>query len=140
MDHKRASKFSFERQVTALSCVIGLMVLPGCSTSVVSIVASSSTALSTPTGGPKSPSCGLYEVTQAEVIAGQQFSKGKYQINTFGITCGEVMGATGLFSQFLELDDNAELPKPWSYLEGAVGAPKFVSAPAVGFRVQRISD
>ncbi|MBJ7489958.1 MAG: hypothetical protein JHC59_01360 [Ilumatobacteraceae bacterium] len=140
MDHKRASKFSFERQVATLSCVIGLMVLPGCSTSVVSIVASSSTVLSAPAGGPKSPSCGIYEVTQAEVIAGQKFSKGKYQINTFGITCDEVMGDSGLFSQFLKLDDNAELPKPWSYLEGAVGAPKFVSAPAVGFRVQRISD
>ena len=90
--------------------------------------------------GPRSPSCGIYEVTQAEVIAGQRFSKGKYQINTFGISCEEVMGATGLFSQFLSLGDNEALPETWRYLEGAVGAPKFVDGSASGFRVQRISD
>jgi len=140
VDHKRASVFSFERHVTSLSCVIGLMVLSGCSTSDVSIVGSSSTVLSAPMGGPRSPSCGIYEVTQAEVIAGQQFSKGKYQINTFGISCEEVMGATGLFSQFLSLGDNEALPDPWKFLEGAIGAPKFVSGASVGFRVQRISD
>jgi len=91
-------------------------------------------------GGPKTPPCGIFEVTKAEVISGQQFSKGRYQINTFGISCDEVMGDAGLFSQFLKLEDNEALPVPWRYLEGAVGAPKFVSGPAVGFRVQRISD
>jgi len=99
-----------------------------------------STVPATPTGGPKSPSCGLFRVTSTEVIAGHTFVSGQYQINTFGISCDEVMGDSGLFSQFLKLDDNAELPQPWSYLEGAVGAPKFVSGPSVGFRAQRISD
>ena len=74
------------------------MVLPGCSTSDVSMVASEVTVLSAPTGGPKSPSCGIYEVTQAEVIAGQQFSKGKYQINTFGMSCDEVMGDASMLT------------------------------------------
>ena len=91
-------------------------------------------------GGPQTPSCGIFEVTKAEVVSGQQFSKGKYHINTFGISCDEVMGDAGLFSQFLNLEDNGALPEPWRFLEGAVGAPKFVSGPAVGFRVQRISD
>jgi len=90
--------------------------------------------------GPQTPPCGIFEVPKAEVVSGQQFSKGRYQINTFGISCDEVMGDTGLFSQFLQLEDNEGLPDPWRFLEGAIGAPKFVSGPAVGFRVQRISD
>jgi hypothetical protein len=117
-----------------ISCVIGLSILHGCSSREVSIVPAA------PTGGPESPSCGLFRVTSTEVIAGQTFISGQYQINTFGISCDEVMGDTGLFSQFLKLDDNAELPQPWSYLEGAIGAPKFVAESSVGFRVQRISD
>jgi len=136
-------------------CVIGLSILYGCSSREISTVKSDTTVSSSigglvsvplstvpaaPTGGPKSPSCGLFRVTSTEVIAGQTFVSGQYQINTFGISCDEVMGDTGLFSQFLKLDDNEELPKPWRYLEGAVGAPKFVSEPSVGFRVQRISD
>ena len=136
-------------------CVIGLSILYGCSSHEISTVKSDTTVSSSigglvsvplstvpaaPTGGPKSPSCGLFRVTSTEVIAGQTFLSGQYQINTFGISCDEVMGDTGLFSQFLKLDDNEELPKPWRYLEGAVGAPKFVSEPSVGFRAQRISD
>ncbi len=74
-----------------------------------------------------------------EIISGQEFAAGEYQINAMGISCDEVMGETGLFSQFLGLEDNEPLPAPWSYLEGAVGAPKFVSGAAVGFRVQRIT-
>lgn len=90
--------------------------------------------------GLQTPPCGMFEVTKAGVLFGQQFSKGRCQINTFGISCNEVMGNAGLFSQFLELEDDAELPTPWRFLEGAVGAPKFVSGPGVGFLVQRISD
>ena len=90
--------------------------------------------------GPQTPPCGMFDVAKAEVVSGQQFSKGRYQINTFGISCDEVMGNAGLFSQFLQLEDDADLPAPWRFLEGAIGAPKFVSGPAVGFRVQRISD
>tara|TARA_B110000977_G_C11072719_1_gene490111 strand:+ start:2379 stop:2603 length:225 start_codon:yes stop_codon:yes gene_type:complete len=74
------------------------------------------------------------------VIAGQQFTKGQYQINVFGMTCEEVMGEEGLFNTFLHLGDNDVLPEPWSYLEGAVGALKFVKSPEVGFRAERIAD
>ena len=90
--------------------------------------------------GPQTPPCGIFEVTKNEVVSGQQFPAGRYQINTFGISCDEVMGDAGLFSQFLQLEDDEALPDPWRFLEGAMGAPKFVSGPAVGFRVQRISD
>jgi hypothetical protein len=85
--------------------------------------------------GPKTPSCGNYKVTKNEVIAGVKFAKGTYQINTFGISCGKVMGSKGLFAKFLKLKDKDPLPKPWRYLAGAVGAPKFSSGPGVGFRV-----
>ena len=101
---------------------------------------SSSTANLVGGAGPQTPPCGIFEVTKTEVVSGQQFSTGRYQINTFGISCDEVMGDAGLFSQFLQLEDDEALPDPWRFLEGAIGAPKFVSGPAVGFRVQRISD
>jgi len=90
--------------------------------------------------GPQTPSCGIVEVTTNEVIAGHQFPKGQYKINVFGMSCEEVMGDQGLFSKFLQLGDNDVLPEPWSYLEGAVGAPKFVKGPGVGFRVERVAD
>jgi hypothetical protein len=50
------------------------------------------------------------------------------------------MGKTGLFSQFLQLKENDQLPKPWRYLKAAVGAPKFVKGPGVGFRVERVYE
>jgi hypothetical protein len=90
--------------------------------------------------GPKTPPCGIVEVTTDEVIAGVQFPKGKYQINVFGMSCDEVMGEEGLFNMFLQLGDNDVLPEPWSYLDGAVGAPKFVKGTGVGFRVERVAD
>jgi hypothetical protein len=90
--------------------------------------------------GPKTPPCGIIEVKTNEVIAGVAFPKGKYQINAIGISCEEVMGETGLFSQFLQLEKDDKLPEPWRYLEGAVGAPKFVKGPGVGFRVERVDD
>lgn len=91
-------------------------------------------------GGPQTPPYGTFEVTAAEVIAGQQFSAGRYRLHAFGISCDEVMGDAGLFSRFLQLEDDEALPEPWRFLEGAVGAPKFSMGPEVGFRVQRISD
>ena len=108
--------------------------------SEVALVSSSSVANLGGGGGPQTPPCGMFEVARTEIVSGQQFLKGQYQINTFGISCDEVMGNAGLFSQFLQLEDNEALPDPWRFLEGAVGAPKFVTGPAVGFRVQRISD
>ncbi|MBK6480168.1 MAG: hypothetical protein IPF93_18445 [Saprospiraceae bacterium] len=90
--------------------------------------------------GPQTPSCGIVEVKTNEMIAGQQFPKGQYQINVIGMSCEEVMGDEGLFSKFLQLGDNDLLPEPWSYLKGAVGAPKFVKRPGVGFRVERVAD
>ena len=90
--------------------------------------------------GPQTPPCGIVEVTTIEVIAVVQFPKGQYQINVIGMSCEEVMGEKGLFSQFLKLNNNDELPEPWRYLKGAVGAPKFVMGPGVGFRVERIAD
>ena len=94
--------------------------------------------ISADAAGPQSPACGNYKVVRNEVIAGVKFAKGTYQINTFGISCGKVMGSKGLFAQFLKLKDKDPLPKPWRYLAGAVGAPKFSSGPGVGFRVQLI--
>ncbi len=90
--------------------------------------------------GPQTPSCGIIEITTNEVIAGKQFPKGKYKINVIGMSCEEVMGDTGLFNKFLQLGDNEALPEPWSYLRGAVGAPKFLKGPGVGFRVERVAD
>ena len=90
--------------------------------------------------GPKTPPCGIVEVMSNEMIAGIQFPKGTYQINVTGIPCEEVMGDSGLFSQFLQLKENDQLPKPWRYLKAAVGAPKFVKGPGVGFRVERVYD
>lgn len=91
--------------------------------------------------GPQTPPCGIVEVTTDEVIAGHQFPKGQYQINVFGMSCDEVMGDKGLFSAFLQLGDKDALPEPWSYLEGVVGAPKFVKGPEaeVGFRAERVN-
>lgn len=94
------------------------------------------------TPGPQTPACGFVQVLTNEVIAGVRFPKGKYQINVFGMTCEEVMGDKGLFSQFLQLGDNDPLPAPWIHLKDAVGAPKFVKSTStnVGFRVQRVGD
>ena len=94
------------------------------------------------TPGPQTPACGFVQVLTNEVISGVQFPKGKYQINVFGMTCGEVMGEKGLFNQFLQLGDNDPLPAPWIHLKDAVGAPKFVKSTStnVGFRVQRVGD
>ena len=94
----------------------------------------------TQTPGPQTPACGFVQVLTNEVIAGVQFPKGKYQVNVFGMTCEEVMGDIGIFSQFLKLGDNDTLPAPWSHLKDAVGAPKFVKSTNVGFRVQRVGD
>lgn len=94
------------------------------------------------TPGPQTPACGFVQVLTNEVISGVQFPKGKYQINVFNITCEEVMGDKGLFSQFLQLGDNDPLPAPWIHLKDAVGAPKFVKSTStnVGFRAQRVGD
>ena len=94
----------------------------------------------TQTPGPQTPACGIVQVLTDEVIVGVQFPKGKYQINVFGMTCEEVMGDKGLFSQFLQLGDNDPSPAPWSHLKDAVGAPKFVKSTSVGFRAQRVGD
>ncbi len=137
-----------------LSLTVGLATAVACSNDEAVNVASdvsttpsappSSTTTSAPTdalstgAGPQVPPCGTYGVTELEIVAGQQFPPGEYLIHAFGISCDEVMGDTGLWSQFLTLDDNAPLPEPWSFLEGAVGAPKFVAGPGVGFRVQAV--
>ena len=92
------------------------------------------------TGGPQTPACGFVQVLTDEVIVGVQFPKGKYQINVFGMTCGEVMGDKGLFNQFLQLGNDDPLPAPWIHLKDAIGAPKFVKSTNVGFRVQRVGD
>ena len=92
------------------------------------------------TPGPQTTACGFVQVLTNEVISGVQFQKGKYQINVFNITCGEVMGDMGLFSQFLQLGDNDPLPAPWIHLKDAVGAPKFVKGPGVGFRVEKVYE
>lgn len=86
--------------------------------------------------GPQTPSCGTFVVEKDTKIQGHVFKRGKYQINTFGIACEKVMGKYGLFDQFLSQDESTPLPKPWKYLSEAVGAPKFVAAPGVGFRAQ----
>lgn len=90
--------------------------------------------------GPQTPPCGIVEVTTNEVIVGVKFPKGKYQINVFGMPCEEVMGEAGLFNKFLQLGENDLLPEPWTYLDGAVGAPKFVKGTGIGFRAERVGD
>ena len=90
-------------------------------------------------GGPQTPSCGTYKVLKNETIAGQAFPKGTYVLHAIGVQCNKVIGKKGLFAQFLSLPDNATLPKPWIYLAGAVGAPKFSAGQGIGFRAQRIS-
>ena len=125
----------------AVLLVAGMIVSGGCaSSSPTGPTATTATTARTATAGPQTPSCGIVEITTNEVIAGHQFPKGQYQINVFGMSCEEVMGQDGLFSKFLQLGDNDVLPEPWSYLEGAVGAPKFVKGPGVGFRAERIGD
>ena len=115
--------------------------LPSSTSSSIDTLPSSSTSEASESGpGPQTPACGIVEVTTDEVIAGVQFPIGRYQINTFGMSCEEVMGDDGFFSTFLQLADDDELPEPWSYLEGVVGAPKFVTGPSVGFRVERVAD
>ena len=89
--------------------------------------------------GPKTPSCGNYKVSTDEIIVGVKFPRGIYQINTFGISCSKVMGSKGLFAKFLKLKDSDPLPKPWRFLEDAIGAPKFSSGPAIGFRAQLLT-
>jgi len=118
----------------------------GCSSSSEQPAASADSATATDGGvdgngaGPQTPPCGLAAVETNEVIAGVQFSKGQYQINTFGMACDEVMGESGIFNQFLQLGDNEPLPAPWSHLSNAVGAPKFVKGPGIGFRAERVGD
>ncbi len=151
MSHNKAMSCWHFRRPSAWALIgsIGLVIvttlLSSCAgksptSSEVALVSSSSVANLGGGGGPQTPPCGIFEVARTEIVSGQQFLKGRYQINTFGISCDEVMGNAGLFSQFLQLEDNEALPDPWRFLEGAVGAPKFVTGPAVGFRVQRISD
>jgi len=90
--------------------------------------------------GPQGPSCGTVKVKSNQVIVGQTFYKGTYEVHTMGMSCRKVLGKSGIFQEFINLRDNEKLPSPWRYLEGAVGAPKFVKGPGTGFRVQRISD
>ncbi len=115
--------------------------LPSSTSSSIETLPSSSTSEASESGpGPQTPACGIVEVTTDEVISGVQFPIGRDQINTFGMSCEEVMGDDGFFSKFLQLADDDELPEPWSYLEGVVGAPKFVTGPSVGFRVERVAN
>jgi len=90
--------------------------------------------------GPQTPSCGNFDILKDAKIAGHEFTRGTYKINTMGISCEKVMGKYGLLDQFLSQDEQTPLPKPWRYLSDAVGAPKFVADVGVGFRVQKISD
>lgn len=101
-------------------------------------LSSSTSPNQTRRAGPQEPSCGTIEIPQNGTISGQQFPRGTYMIHSFGIACDEVLGDDGLLMNFLRLE-GAPLPEPWSFLEGAVGAPKFAAGPAIGFRVQKIS-
>jgi len=102
----------------------------------VSLTFSANTALA---AGPEGPACGNYRVKTAESIDGRDFPKGTYVLHAFGISCKKVIGSKGLFAKFLKLKDGAPLPKPWTSLSNAVGAPKFSSGNGVGFRAQLLS-
>ena len=95
--------------------------------------------LSIHAAGPQVPPCGTYKVSKNQIIAGEEFPKGIYQLHAFGISCSKVLGKKGQFAKFLKLKDKDPLPKTWKYLAEAVGAPKFSSGPGVGFRVELIS-
>jgi len=86
--------------------------------------------------GPEGPPCGTYKVKIAKTIDGRDFPKGTYVLHAFGIACNKVIGSKGLFSQFLNLKVGAPLPKPWTSLSDAVGAPKFSAGKGIGFRAQ----
>lgn len=88
---------------------------------------------------PELPSCGKYTVSKNQIIAGREFSKGKYQIQVYGISCSRVLGKNGLFRKFLKLNDQDQLPKPWKHISGSAGTSRFSSGPGVGFRVNLIS-
>lgn len=101
---------------------------------------SATDAESIPTGGPKVPACGIIELEDLEIIAGQEFQPGQYLIHSFGLRCNDVIGEAGIFNQFLGMTGDEPLPEPWIFLEGALGAPKFAAGPGIGFRIQRIGD
>ena len=90
--------------------------------------------------GPQLPSCGNISILADSVIDGRQFKKGIYQLNTFGISCKEVVGLNGIVGVILGFGKDDKLPAPWSSLSAAVGAPKFSVSAAVGFRLQKIEE
>lgn len=114
-----------------LSTVAALLAVAACA---VAIAAPGARA-----AGPQGPSCGTFKVRKNERIVNHPFPKGTYRLNAIGISCEKVRGKYGLFDQFLGQDDDTPLPRPWRFLAGAVGAPKFSAAPGVGFRAQWIS-
>ena len=89
---------------------------------------------------PTLPSCGNITILGDAMIDGRLFSKGKYQLNTFGISCQEVLGLNGILGNILGLGKNDRLPAPWTSLHDAVGAPKVQSGPGTGFRLQKLAD
>lgn len=90
--------------------------------------------------GPQLPSCGNISILADSIIDGRQFQKGIYQLNTFGISCEEVVGLNGILGVVLGLRKEDSLPAPWSSLTGAVGAPKFSTSADIGFRLQKIEE
>ena len=118
----------------------------GANSNPTSSITTETVALSSPTSpnqtrlaGPQEPPCGTIEISENGIISGEQFPRGTNVIHSFGIACDEVLGDDGLFMNFLRLE-GAPFPKPWSFLEGEVGAPKFVTGPAIGFRVQKFLE
>jgi len=89
---------------------------------------------------PLLPSCGNINLLGDSVIDGRLLSKGTYQLNTFGMSCEEVVGLNGILGNILSLGKDGSLPAPWTSLLDAVGAPKFASGPGAGFRLQKLDD
>lgn len=107
---------------------------------LVSLMLSAGLISSVQAQGPQLPSCGNISFLADSTIDGTEFTKGIYQLNTFGISCEEVVGINGILGFLLRMSKDDRLPSPWYSLKEAIGAPKFSKSAAIGIRLQKIDD
>ncbi len=107
---------------------------------LVSLILSAGLVSSVKAQGPQLPSCGNFTILADSTIDGIQFTKGIYQLHSFGITCEEVVGVNGILGVLLGMGKDDSLPAPWYSLKEAVGAPKFSKSAGIGIRLQKIDE